>query len=225
MNNESNNINAYEKDPFNDPFPTRLRELMAEHKVTQQELADLLALGSRQTVSQYRDGKTKPPIDKLIKIANRFNVSTDYILGLTESKLTDIGDRGIQERLGLSDKAIEILSKNNYGKHGKGLFRKLLNYKDWEFPPIIESLNMIIEEMNSPDSFLNLFTDYRNYKPDYNKKRFYTLYQDSGKITKTDDIDGMINIDPNLISFNADIIDNMFLMAIQDRLKEIKKNN
>lgn len=219
--NKKNSIENFDK-----PFAKALRDLLdgidspLDRKVSQKELADNIGI-SRQVISQYCNGDTSPNVERLKTIAEFFNVSSDFLIGLISIPSKNMEDKDIHEKTGLSDNSIKILSKNNYGKHGKGLFK----YKDWEFPPVIKSLNMIIEEMNSPDSFLNLFTDYRNYKPDYEKKRFYTLHQDSGEITKTDNTDGMINIDPNLISFNADVIDNIFLMAIQDRLKEMKKNN
>lgn len=161
----------------------------------------------------------EPTLTELKAYHKEFNVPYEYLLGETNSSFYE--NQTINKELGLSDKSIEILAGYNHGKNGKSPIK----YKDWEWPPIFESINIIIEEMSSPGSFLDLFTDYRKYQPMYKKKRFYTLHQDSGEITKTDNIDGMINIEPNLISFNADIIDNMFLMAIQDRLKEMKKNN
>lgn len=158
-------------------------------------------------------------IQYLSIFADFYDVSTDYLLGRTDSKLPDIDDRAIQVKTGLSDKAINVLMSFNHGKHGKSKIK----YKDWDWPAIFNSINIIVEEMEDPDSFLNILTNYREYNPEYHKKRSYTLHQDSGDISKTDGIDGIIITDPNLIVFNAEIIENMFLIAMQKRLIELKK--
>lgn len=51
--------------------------------MTQQELAQLLNV-SQNTYSQYETGKRQIPIDALITLATHYEVSTDYILDLTD---------------------------------------------------------------------------------------------------------------------------------------------
>lgn len=57
----------------------KIRQLRLENKKTQQELADFLSI-PQQRYYNYEAEKTQPPIDLLIKIANYFNVSLDYLL-------------------------------------------------------------------------------------------------------------------------------------------------
>ena len=38
---------------------------------------------TRRTVSNWQSGKTEIPVSKLVIIANMFNCSTDYLLGIT----------------------------------------------------------------------------------------------------------------------------------------------
>ena len=64
-------------------FATRLRGLLEEKKVTITALAKELQI-SRQAVSQYADGTSQPNVDKLRLIAQYFEVSADYLLGLSE---------------------------------------------------------------------------------------------------------------------------------------------
>lgn len=64
-------------------FATRLRGLMDKHNVTHQELANKLGV-SRQSVSLYYFGKRQPNFEKLIAISKFFDVSTDYLLGVSE---------------------------------------------------------------------------------------------------------------------------------------------
>ena len=62
----------------------RIRDLREDHDKTQQEIADLL--GTSQTMyARYERGANELPIRHLITLARYYNVSTDYILGLSAS--------------------------------------------------------------------------------------------------------------------------------------------
>ncbi len=60
----------------------RLRELRQKKGLTQEELAERLHLGRRQ-IHRYEKGLSEPSGDVVSRIAVEFNVSTDYLLGLT----------------------------------------------------------------------------------------------------------------------------------------------
>lgn len=62
--------------------------LRKEYGWTQAELANKLNI-SQQAVSKYEKGERDPDIDVLLRIANIFNVSTDYLLGLSEQRFPD----------------------------------------------------------------------------------------------------------------------------------------
>lgn len=62
----------------------RLRDLREDKDMKQTEVAELL--GIRQTVySRYERGFQNIPIEHLLKLADFYNVSTDYILGRTNN--------------------------------------------------------------------------------------------------------------------------------------------
>ena len=63
---------------------TRLKDLREDHDYTQQQLADMLFI-NRRTYSSYETGMDGLPVEILIKLADIYNVSTDYILGRTEN--------------------------------------------------------------------------------------------------------------------------------------------
>ena len=63
---------------------TRLKDLREDHDYTQQQLADMLFI-NRRTYSSYETGMAGLPVEILIKLADIYNVSTDYILGRTEN--------------------------------------------------------------------------------------------------------------------------------------------
>jgi len=92
---------------YDSAFPSRLRELLEE--TTQDSLAAHCGV-ARQSVAQWKDGKTKPDIYYLEKIADFFEVSTDYLLCRTEIASGDVTDMEIHKRLGLSQEAINALN-------------------------------------------------------------------------------------------------------------------
>lgn len=63
-------------------FPQRLKELRMAKKVTQEELGQHLGFRD-STISQYESGSREPDYDTLLKIAEFFGVTTDYLLGRT----------------------------------------------------------------------------------------------------------------------------------------------
>ncbi|MBO5059875.1 MAG: helix-turn-helix transcriptional regulator [Clostridia bacterium] len=63
----------------------RLKDLREDNDLKQKEIAEYLHI-KQNTYSQYENGQRQLPIDMLIKIAKYYNVSTDYILGLSNEK-------------------------------------------------------------------------------------------------------------------------------------------
>lgn len=62
----------------------RIRDLREDNDLVQKEIAAILNIDQR-TYSNYETGKREIPVHLLIKIADYYNVSTDYILGLTNN--------------------------------------------------------------------------------------------------------------------------------------------
>ena len=63
----------------------RLKDLREDADIKQKEIADYLHI-KQNTYSQYENGIRQLPTDVLVKLARYYNVSTDYILGLTDDK-------------------------------------------------------------------------------------------------------------------------------------------
>ena len=66
-------------------YTERIRALREDTDKTQFEIAALLKVGQR-TYCDYELGKTRIPVDSLILLAKLYNVSMDYICGLTDIK-------------------------------------------------------------------------------------------------------------------------------------------
>ena len=60
-------------------FCERIRQLRKEKKISQQELAKMVDSDARQ-ISRYESGKSTPYAETIVKIANVFDVTTDYLL-------------------------------------------------------------------------------------------------------------------------------------------------
>lgn len=63
----------------------RIRNLREDHDITQSELASYLYI-SQRTYSRYETGERNIPIEIFIKLAEYYNVSIDYLVGLTDQK-------------------------------------------------------------------------------------------------------------------------------------------
>ena len=68
-------------------FPKRLKELRLNAGLTQKDLAKAIEVG-RTTISEYESGKIVPKQEGLLKIANHFNVSVDYLTGVSNDPAT-----------------------------------------------------------------------------------------------------------------------------------------
>lgn len=61
----------------------RIRDLREDSDLTQKQVAEIFNC-SQQVYSNYELGQRDIPTDLLIKMSKFYNVSTDYILGLTD---------------------------------------------------------------------------------------------------------------------------------------------
>lgn len=64
-------------------FPEKLKELRIEKNMSRNQLANLLFVNPR-TISYWELGQRECNLEQLVKIAQVFHVSTDYLLGLED---------------------------------------------------------------------------------------------------------------------------------------------
>lgn len=62
----------------------RLKDLREDHDMTQDELVAKLQM-HKTTYTNYEQGKREPPFCLMIRLAELYNVSLDYIAGLTDT--------------------------------------------------------------------------------------------------------------------------------------------
>ena len=66
-------------------YQQRIRALREDNDYTQTYIASLLNVGQR-TYADYELGKTRIPVDSLIKLAEFYNVDMNYISGISNIK-------------------------------------------------------------------------------------------------------------------------------------------
>ena len=80
----------------------KLKSLRIEKNLTQKQVADRIGLAI-SAVSSYESDTRYPSYDVLVKLARIFHVSTDYLLGITNTRNIDV--------TGLRDNEIELVSQ------------------------------------------------------------------------------------------------------------------
>lgn len=102
-------------------FHVRLKQLRQKHKLTQGELASILGL-KPTAISNYESKRNEPSFDKLIALSKYFDVSCDYLLGITDAYLPTGGevlDKDIVEFFNLYQQLNDESSKElrDYAKY------------------------------------------------------------------------------------------------------------
>ena len=89
----------------------KIKELREEEDITQRELSKIIGASS-ESISQYERGQQTPKPQTLIKLADHFNVSIDYIFGRADAKNSYILEKYKDKNLDVDtiNKIIEILT-------------------------------------------------------------------------------------------------------------------
>jgi len=105
---------------YNEMFAKRLRSLMGyDNKTGKTKINQSVVAGdvegkkkwtTRQTISHYLNGDTLPDSKALINLSNFFNVSSDYLLGLSDVPTNNKDLQGVCEYTGLKKETIKTIS-------------------------------------------------------------------------------------------------------------------
>ena len=93
-------------------FAVRLQKIMDDTGSSQQQVADFVGV-KRQTVAQWKDGKTAPDAYNLQRLHQFFNVTYEYLMGESESR--EHKNLALADSLGLSDDAIRNIQQLKEG--------------------------------------------------------------------------------------------------------------
>lgn len=78
-------------------FGMRLKELRLSRNLSQEALGKKLNR-SKSVISGYECNIKIPPLEVLIDIANIFNVSLDYLVGIDKAEMISVGDLSESEK-------------------------------------------------------------------------------------------------------------------------------
>ena len=164
----------------------------------------------RQTIGRIENGKQQPSIDHILAYCKFFNVTSDYLLGLNNSRNNDISYQAISKFLGLSDGAIETLKDL---KQAEELTDIRLFMNDVMSEPFI--FNRLIFNMflyvNSKNLEPVMKDDDGNFIP-FTRNEMYYFLNDTNSIAG------------GYIKFNSDLYEelakNQILKVIDDLKKE-----
>lgn len=63
----------------------RIKELRTSKNLTQEDIAKMVKV-SKATISNYEKGKVSPPIELLVNLAEKYDVSIDWLCGLSDKE-------------------------------------------------------------------------------------------------------------------------------------------
>lgn len=184
----------------------RLKQLRSQKNITQSTLANSIGIG-KTTLAAYEQGKSEPNNNTLVKIAEYFNVTTDYLLGISPCK-SDEND-AIFKKIGLSDKSIENLEKINALSHTQ---LTIWGIDSFNRNPI-GALDFILSQDDSYQFISALYC-------------YFSLYLDSDKHLYVDDNE--INLSDNIPSstslvLSLEYLPQTILLEIESYLKAYRQ--
>lgn len=224
---------------------TKLRESKGEK---QSDLLDVLGYKKHQQVSYIENGNENRnlSLSQIISLAKHFDVSTDYLLGLTEDKISltineNIALRTASDYTGLSSTALKELPKitNNFLKHFKTKYILEDLIIGGYLYDIINSLNEYVIVKNKNEQIINEVVNLINQTPfisEINEDYSYmNLFEISELIdASSEDYDTANKIQNLLKDYDKDYLDlmmfkaqktlNAFFYHINDRIKEGEAN-
>ncbi len=152
----------------------RLKDLRVEKGLTLEELAEETGISKSSLNSYETDELREIGSYAVIQLADIYEVSADYLLGLTEAKRCSNSD--IAE-LNLSDEVIELLQNKNIDT---SLFCELVSHKD--FLKLLADIHIYVNGIAAMQiQNLNAWTDIareeiiKKYQPDENDETLYLL--------------------------------------------------
>lgn len=89
----------------------RLRQLRLDKRLRQDQVARLVGV-SKGAISAYETDIRQPSYDVLIRLANLYRVSTDYLLGREDVRMLDISGLTTAEAAAISNLVASMTAKN-----------------------------------------------------------------------------------------------------------------
>lgn len=158
----------------------RLKEQRAKRKISQKKIADILGV-SRDTVIAYENENNArlPDAWQLRKLAERYGVSTDYLVGLNDNE-SNSKSYDFSRELNLQEKNVEYLldlSERKKGIHfndaeGKKKIRYIYDMIERYLSEDYEEINILLAQIREEAEYYYLY--FKNKSSDkYDRKEMY----------------------------------------------------
>ena len=92
-------------------FSTQLRELRLNKELRQEQVAKLIGV-NKNAIASYENDTGQPSFEILVRLANLYRVSTDYLLGQTNTRFLDLSGLSEQDAA-LVCEIVESLTRKN----------------------------------------------------------------------------------------------------------------
>lgn len=195
----------------------KINTLLATKDKKQKELAEYLGVKDN-IISYFVNGNRMPNTEQIIKIAQYFNVSTDYLLGLTTISTTDKNLKFVCEYTGLTENAIEVL--HFYNKYDMQLPKTASFLLETEIGAIKDNQEQKLFNLG----FVSAVDGYLNIKKPLNEVNYYI--SKSGEVVEDNSswenksIDEIISLGINFRQSN--VVEKLLLDNIIEILKQVK---
>lgn len=218
----------------NDVFIKRFAELRKENEESNRDLQEIFGL-SVSAVINYQTGKRTPDIAFLHKLAEHYNVSADYLLGLSDAKTTEQDMKIACEVTGLSEKAIENIKSAWDDKFILNFLAKAYPKNEYERTEINKRKNDFIEQSKNGQKqfnnfienkqFINIIKEIQKSYDNYNllKNKQYLMKNNVNENGASLEITEYFNIadeyEKNLILYKSSLMD------VYDKIKDFIENS
>ena len=192
-------------------FADRLSDLITESGKTLRQIASEIGI-SYPTLSTYQNGIQKANIEALAKIANYFNVSADYLLGLSDAPTTDKTAAAAVDYTGLAPDTVKFLH-TMHSVLGSDMFARAVDFlvEDAAARQPGDNYTSLLWMLNF---FLRLDAS--------DNKQVYVMNA-SGDIKPFDSQGGRRGIRSDEIAFDGDMSDAVALAAIAQKITAMKR--
>lgn len=92
-------------------FSSRLKELRQTKNLRQEQVAKLIGV-NKSAISSYENDLRQPSFDILVRLANLYRVSTDYLLGQTDKRSLDLTGLTAEEAAIICELVASMSKKN-----------------------------------------------------------------------------------------------------------------
>ena len=157
---------TYPNNMYKEIFKTRFNELLKksiEEGHQQKEITEKTGI-SPASITQYKNGTNLPKGEILESLAKYFNVSSNYLLGKSDTPTYTFED--INKKTGLSQKSIETLYRLQHNCFEEDINITEDKMIDNHYSSQLEILNLLLEDS---EKLIKLLNDIKAYKEN-NKK-------------------------------------------------------